>query len=323
MKRLPALIMMLSFIIVLVSYDNQSDDLSLSYKFTYNGQRFEIISLYREVLHYTALIKKEPSLDNKLVYYEKVILPFYDLAKKKNIAVDGYHSYFSPTRIEQKLEDNTLELFHMQEGINTRIQQSIVNSANLLPGKKKTIFVMPFNPDHSSMIADMEGVTGVAFNENVMLLQIDPSYSEKALDYVVAHEYNHTIAMENRRVLNNSLLTSIILEGKADSFAGILYPDQIVPWLEPLSIESEKMVFDEIREHLGSAYSSLYDDLLLGSGRIPRWSNYKIGYTIMQSFLKNNPDLSIGEWTRLGAKKILQGSDYWDLLTINEQTRIR
>jgi hypothetical protein len=36
------------------------------------------------------------------------------------------------------------------------------------------------------------------------------------------------------------LLDSVILEGKADTFASIIYPDANAPWAEPLSPQEEK-----------------------------------------------------------------------------------
>lgn len=316
MRRILMIFMMLSCFIVLASCSNRSDDSSFSYQFISNEQSFEIVSLYNYVLQYTAQIKNDPTLDSKIEYEEKVFLPFYELAKKKNVVVDGLQSFFVPTLIENVLEENTLLLLSKQDEINAMIEEAIMSSSNLLSGGDKTIFVLPFHPDKSSIIRDMKGATGYVPNEKVMLLQIDPSFSEESLKYVVAHEYNHMIAMESLTMSdNNSLLASIILEGKADSFAEIVYPDYDVPWLDPpLTAEEERIIVDEISNVLDAPFYTVYGDLFMGNYNkgIPRWSNYKLGYNIMQSFLKNNPELTIDEWTRLGAKEILQGSDYRD-----------
>lgn len=39
---------------------------------------------------------------------------------------------------------------------------------------------------------------------------------------------------------NYSILDSIISEGKADSFATVVYPDVNAPWTEPLPKDSEE-----------------------------------------------------------------------------------
>ena len=48
--------------------------------------------------------------------------------------------------------------------------------------------------------------------------------------------------------------------------------------------------------------------------RFSRWSNYKIGYQITQSFIENNPELSIPEWTKLDSKEIVKDSAYSNLI---------
>jgi uncharacterized protein YjaZ len=317
MKRiLIVLFSYLFFAFVMVSCANRSEDQSSSvFEFSHNNQKFEIISLYDEVLNYTAEIKSDPPLENKIVYNEKVIMPFYNLAKDKKLEVDGFNPFFAPTLLEQRLEDNTKELLRNQKKINELIQKAFVTSAEWISGGDKTIFVLPFNPDHPSIIKDMEGVSGGTLNENVILLLLDPSFSEEALKYTVAHEYNHAIAMESGG-RDYSILSFVIMEGKADSFAGILYPEKKVAWLEPMSTEAEQIVLDEIKGHRGSPTAVLFRELFDGNYNkgIPRWANYKIGYNIMQSFLKNNPDMTIDEWTRLDYTEIVQGSQYGDFL---------
>ena len=316
MKRILIVLFSCLFLtFVLASCANRSEDQSSVFEFSHNNQKFEIISLYEEVLQYTAQIKSDSSLDNKVVYNEKVIMPFYNLAKGKKLEVDGYHPFFAPTLLEQRLEDNTNELLRNQKQINELIQKAIVTSAEWISGGDKTIFVLPFNPDQPSIINDMEGVSGGTLNENVILLLLDPSFSEEALKYTVAHEYNHAIAMESGG-RDYSILSFVIMEGKADSFAGILYPEKKVAWLEPMSAEAEQIVLDEIKGHRGSPTAVLFGDLFDGNYNkgIPRWANYKIGYTIMQSFLTNNPDMTIDEWTRLHYTEIVQGSQYSDFL---------
>ncbi|MDI2589166.1 DUF2268 domain-containing putative Zn-dependent protease [Psychrobacillus sp. NEAU-3TGS] len=74
--------------------------------------------------------------------------------------------------------------------------------------------------------------------------------------------------------------------------------------LEELSLNGQSMNF------------VIYDKLAYGNSRkdIPSFSNYKIGYQITESFIENNPDISILEWTKKGAKEIVSGSKYSDLL---------
>jgi uncharacterized protein YjaZ len=46
------------------------------------------------------------------------------------------------------------------------------------------------------------------------------------------------------------------------------------------------------------------------------WSNYKIGYHIMESFLKGNNHISVEEWTNLAAVNIRRKSGLSYILTM-------
>ncbi|MFF2890130.1 DUF2268 domain-containing protein [Paenibacillus sp. NPDC057967] len=287
-------------------------------EFTHQDRKFEIIPLYKEVFHYTASIKEDPSLDNKKEHYNKVFTPFYNLIKKRNLGLSkDMDSYFTPTLLEQQLEDNTIELLHNQDNINSLIKEAIISSLELLKGGNKTIFVMPLNPDNTTHIQEMGGVTGAALNQNVILLHVDPAFSEALLKYTVAREYNLTVALESLGARDYTLVNSVILEGKADTFASLIYPDQTVPWTEALSADSEQIVLDVIRTSMKlKDFTSVYQELHQGNYNkgIPMWSSYKLGFTIMQSYLQNNPEVTVNKWTRFKAEDIVKGSDYQDLL---------
>jgi len=99
---------------------------------------------------------------------------------------------------------------------------------------------------------------------------------------------------------------------QAGSFASILYPETKVIWKEPLSNDEEVKVLEALSINGESMDFIIYDKLVNGNSRkdIPRFSNYKIGYQITESFIENNPDSSIIEWTKLDANKIIGGSKY-------------
>ncbi|RJE90436.1 hypothetical protein D3P07_09605 [Paenibacillus sp. 1011MAR3C5] len=238
MKRLHILLIMLTLFLLTscTNYNSNKilEDLNvpkpIAVEFTHQDRKFEINPLYKEVLHYTASIKEDPSLDTKEEHNNKVLAPFYNMTKKRNLVVfKDYDSFFTPTLLEQQLEDNTIELLNNQEKINSIIEEAIITSIKLLKGGNKTIFIMPLNPDKTTHLREMGGVTGVALSRDVILLHIDPTFSEEFLKYTVAHEYNHTVALESLSVRDDTLLNSVIIEGKADAFASLVYPNQTVP----------------------------------------------------------------------------------------------
>jgi uncharacterized protein YjaZ len=323
--KLFILLLLLLLLVSCSNDDNEKIPSQTSVKFSENGQEFRVVPLYEEVLDYTSDAKENPELNNAGEFYSKVTDPFQDYASEENISLSGgldYSYYFFPTKKVQVLEDNTIELLKQQEEINNIIKESLTKSAKKLSGEGKTIFIKPVDPDTTS-IQHMNGVAGLTVSKDAMLILIAPSFEKEMLKYVVAHEYHHSIYLENNEEKEFTLLKSIVFEGKAESFASMLYPDIKAPWSEPLSPESEKVVLEEVRKNLDSTNSEIYYEFQEGNfvKDIPVWSNYKIGHKITESYLRKHPGILTEEWTNLDEKEIVQGSEYSDLLKKEQEIR--
>jgi uncharacterized protein YjaZ len=320
-KKAFQLLKLVSILFLLISCSNKSNNeeelpSQVSVEFSNHEQNFRILPLYEEVLNYTKGMKNAELKENKQVYIDNVIKPFQEIASEKNINIGngGYFSHFSPSKQIEKLEENTIKLLKNQDLINSLIKESLLKSSQALGGIGKTVFVMPLSPENTFSIQKMEGLTGVALNENTILISIDPSFLEDALKYGVAHEYHHTVRMENEGGIK-TLLDSFITEGGADVFARSIYPDKTPPWIqEPLSEESIDIILEGLKENLNSNDNDIYLDYRAGnpSKEIPLWSTYRMGYLIAESYIGNHPDKSVEEWTQLGAEEVLKGSDYYE-----------
>lgn len=317
MNKVFLILKLVSIVFLLVSCSNKSHKEEIisqkETEFSNNKQNFHIIPLYEEVLNYTKEMKEAKSQDNKQVYVDNVIKPFQDIVSEEEIQLgDGYFSYFSPTEQVETLEENTIKLLENQELINSLIKEALLKSSQAIGGTDKTIFIMPISPEDAFPVQYMEGVSGVAFDEKAVLINIDPSFSEEELKYVVAHEYHHTVRRENKE-LRQTLLDSFITEGGADVFARSIYPDKTPPWIqEPLSKESEAIILEGLKKNLHTMDSDIYNDFRIGNRvkEIPLWATYRMGYLIVESYVANNPEQSVDEWTKLSAEEVLKGSDY-------------
>ena len=178
--------------------ENQSSSKE-SYEVSYKGQTFHIIYLDQAVLEFANLVKEDSSLDREKIYNEKVINTFQELASENEVKIGtGYFDYFSSRTNIGKLKENAIKVSEQKEQINEAVKEALHKSVNRLPGGDKTLYIKPMNPDEYDAIYKMEGVAGVAFSEDAILLQIDPSYKEDMLTYTVAHEYLHTGRKERR-----------------------------------------------------------------------------------------------------------------------------
>ncbi|WP_168412970.1 DUF2268 domain-containing protein [Bacillus salacetis] len=283
---------------------------------TVGDQTFHVIMLNKEIWEYAKAVENDSAAVKKEVYREKVVTPLRKQVAEADAHI--YHDYFSflsPNTNITKLKENAKVLLDDEERILELVEQGIKDSAQKMAGEDKTIIILPVNPDERFVIEKMGGLSGVAVSEDTVVLNLDPSFEEEGLKYLVAHEYHHTLQTENRADKAPSILEYFLLEGKADAFANSIYPDYKVPWTEPLSERLQEKVFDELRENGNDWDTNRYYEFFNGysSKGIPMWSNYKVGFQVVQSYVRNNPDSSVAEWTALLPKEIILGSDYKDV----------
>lgn len=283
------------------------------YTFTHNEQEFEIIPLYKEVLNYISLAREhEDQKEWERIYKQTVLEEFRQNAwGNKNRIVAGDVRTFKPSKNLDKLEEFVDSLSENHKQIVDLISDALITSSEELPlpETKVRVFIVPFNPEEYSL---EYGVGGYVYSDGVIVIQLEPeSLREYFLLYLVAHEYHHVVLIENFKVNRRAydLLEEILTEGKADAFAKILYPDVEAPWVKPLNNEEHVWA---IMKTVMEPQSTLSIDFFSGNQdmNIPYWSNYKIGYQIMQDFIKNNPDVSIEEWTKMWATEILEKSRF-------------
>ncbi len=292
-----------------------------SKEFNVGGQSFKVIPLYEEVLDYTNEAMENTELNTSGEYYRKVTQPFLESASHEEASLTGgldYSTYFSPTTSVQTLNEQTVELLKKQEEVNKAIEASLTKSIKSLGGENKTIYVMPVNPDYKTIQNEMKGVSAITVSKDVIVLFLSPTYEKEMLEYVVAHEYHHSVFLENQNGTEGiNLLNGFVFEGKADSFASHLYPEANPPWSEPLSAVEEKRVLEELRENSDSTNAEFYYAFQNGDLKkdIPKWSNYKIGFKIVESYLSHHPDVSIKEWTMMDESEMVRGSDYSELVS--------
>ncbi|RFB12671.1 hypothetical protein DZB84_18095 [Bacillus sp. HNG] len=286
-----------------------------------NGnQEFKIIPFYSQILDYLESVSEiEQHEKMEEYYYQKVVEPFQldTLGKGKGYWLKDNWAFATPKNIKT-LEEFVYSLINNQDEINKIIEQALIKSSNTLPGENKTVYLFPPNPDDMYGINLMGGTAGLAVSKDVIIIQIDPSsFNLDLLEYTVAHEYHHTVYMESGEVNSyNTLLDSIILEGKADTFAKSLYHDINIPWIEPLSNQKEEEVWEHLKENLMSQDRTIKGDYFGNPNKgIPHWTNYKIGYQIVNSFLEKNPTTPVRDWTVLSAEEILSNSKYGDRIS--------
>ncbi len=280
--------------------------------FTVGEQKFQIVPILEPYMDYIEKLEAKPEANHKELYISTVIEPFRKLAFGENegLRLKDHYSFATPFNVE-RLKESVKILDENYENINQQIKTSLEKSAKLLPGKDSTIYLLPFNPDQSAFISQMNGVTAFATTNQFIILHLAPQkYNEEMLSYTLAHEYHHTVYFDKNKTGERDLFEYVLSEGKADSFANMVIPNLQIPWTTEISAEVEQTIWKWVSDKRFSFTENDLAELRNGSRAIPQWSDYRIGYQIMQQYLKKNPDVPISEWTILGPDVILQKSQF-------------
>ncbi|WHX28088.1 DUF2268 domain-containing putative Zn-dependent protease [Virgibacillus halodenitrificans] len=288
--------------------DSTKEEVPSSFSFTYIGQKFEVVYYYKSFLQYIEKAEQQPKNLNG-TYIETIINP---IAEERGVRLSKGWGFGTPTQPDL-LAEYLQSLIENQDTIHKIITDSLKKSANeLQPGADKYVYVFPANPEDKDVMESVVGVSAFTWNENFISLQIAPPFfNESSLKQAVAHEYHHTVLFENNE-LGYTLLESVLIEGKADTFAKIIYPEIQMPWSYFSSEENESQTWEVLKENMTSAMPSIQDEFFLGNtGKgLPQWANYKIGNKIMDSFIEENPNITIDDWTDMPANEILEKSKY-------------
>jgi uncharacterized protein YjaZ len=200
-----------------------------------------------------------------------------------------------------------------QSDVENLIEDALEKSAGKLSGPPTTVCIFALDPEQSFVRADMSGVSAFTAGAGKIVMFIYPEGEwEDVARYTLAHEYHHSVYTE--RHFNDhgvfDLSAYLVFEGRADSFAHVVYPDIEGPWVNYLTAEQELVQWEEIQKNLDTKSYRTQARFMFGGGSTPQWTGYTIGYHIVQAYLERHPDVSVDEWTALDPRTLLEESEY-------------
>jgi uncharacterized protein YjaZ len=283
----------------------------------------KIVRGYEGMARYAAAAVGKDLAQRAVLYDKFVNKPYRDVCHRE---IEGYSD------AEQRLTTPIDGLDDLANAVNaiieydveSRVIDAIRKSARVLPSNHVTVCLFPYSPDGDGadfVRNNMEGVMG--FSEAHGILWIEPIPAKgwmKRLPYTTAHEYHHAIGAFNTNhpvQHHESLLATMIAEGRADTFAELLFPGLQQLWTDTLSDEEERTTWGAMQPYLGNTDGETVFKFVFGDEEsgIPPTAGYTIGYRIAQSYIANNPKDSPVEWTALDAKDFLKGSGYAPMST--------
>lgn len=263
----------------------------------------------RAFLQAARAVPDAPILELHRLYRKLALTPYADACTPGN--VEGFlQSYVYPGRSYEQVWTKAVDEIGAAE-VAGMVREAVAAASEQLSTDPLTICVFALSPSNRFVIDRMGGVTGSYWGD-IIHLQIYPTESWAArVKYVVAHEYHHAAWVQRFSdwTAAFTLLDHLVSEGRADSFAKLLYPNAPAPWTDALTAEQEKSQWRALKPLLASQDYDLHGRVMFGGG-YPVWTGYTIGFNIVQAFLENNPDVPVEAWTTLDAQTILKRSGY-------------
>ena len=171
------------------------------------------------------------------------------------------------------------------------------------------IFIFPADWRNRHLHQEFNGKGGLAYRNKLFLFLL-PHHSNKEIEALLTHEYNHVCRMAKVGGNENeyTLLDAMILEGLAEwavnQFVGESYQANWTTYY------SEKQLEKFWQRYLTS-YLSIprnhpqYDRLLYGGGFYPKMLGYAVGFDVVQRCLKKR-DFAFERLMSLPSEKIVQ-----------------
>jgi len=284
--------------------------------FSQANQQFSIVPFYLNMSTYVRKAKEDRAQINR-IYRTYVYDPIWD-----DFASKGECSFLAKN-IRYPITDldglSTEIKVLSNSGVEGIVKEALLKVSNVLPGPNSTVYLQVIDPSYKKMIPQNAqkildvGIHADTYGTGRIFISIDPTSEnwKNMLPRIVAHEYHHSVwVSRNFETVHFSLLDCLVLEGRAEGFADILYPNIEAPWPDFLDREEEHRVWQHMKHVLHSKDEQLILKMFTGDKEIPFLGVYSIGYRIMQEFLKNNPEVSLIEWTDMEPDEILSKSKY-------------
>jgi uncharacterized protein YjaZ len=258
----------------------------------------------------------KPSTDRAQVWLEYAIEPYW---------AEWAQGQFNEARTREQLSMPILNLEELAVEVdslkNSEIEQLVEKAymqiTQVLPSPLANRAVCIYAADPGNQWLREQGVLGTGIGDNI-LLQINPlapNWSQW-VPYILAHEYHHAVWGYNyfavQQKSHMDLLTGLLIDGEADTFAKLLYPDRQPTWINALTPDEEAEQWGKMQEYLKGNDGTIYERFFFGDrvSGTPSFTAYTIGYRMVQAYLKCHPTQTVFDLMNKESEEILSESGY-------------
>lgn len=217
------------------------------------------------------LLPKFKGMNTKEIYYQLSRFGMYKPSRKAR-------------QVFEKLRRN--DTWSMVESIFNEYKQK-------WNGPDIPIYLFPISQQGGFFTRREEKIKGGVSYPDKMFLFLSDNVKTKELEALFVHEYHHVCRLntQNKKFEDYTLLDSIIIEGLAEytvlKHCGQKY---LAEWCSMYSESEILELWDKyFKNKLEKKKNERgHDELLFGSGRIPKLIGYAVGFKIVEEFYKNN-----------------------------------
>lgn len=269
-------------------------------------KQFSVILLDAKLEAYMKKAREADPTDARKLYEETVFKPVWNdcFAQGEYLGITSAIREQPPSnfaRIEKAIA-LLRESDEPDATVTATIKDALMKSAAQLEGPAVTnVCVLP-----TDLIETSAGYT--VGSGKILLLYNPYLYKDKQeLAGVVAHEYHHSAWTSKHFQPHKpfTLLDYLAFEGKAVAFSQLLYPNEdiIDTYPDDEQVESRRAML----QHLDSTQLALQQKIMFGGqDGIPQVFGYSEGYRLVQTFLRDHPDLTVEQWTASSPEELLR-----------------
>lgn len=292
----------LLFLVTLFSCQTSVPDFERS-KILINEQQIEILTAYDMLDNFT-----EKQTNYLQQVFKQIENEFNHNAEYPFLLENIKHNIKPNDDLREEIE--LLKKIDFEQIVDTAFQKITKE----LPGPDTKILFIPMNPEYRDFYKKFGiGIYAITVGTGKIIVSIDPTFSNwpELLPYILAHEHHHSVwTSKNFVTADFTPLEYLILEGRADSFAKVIFPEANPFYINMLTKDQENRIWNLIKPELNKLNSEMNDKLMIGTDEIPVCSGYTIGFSIIETFKKNNPTVSDIELLDMAPKQILLLSKY-------------
>ena len=186
-----------------------------------------------------------------------------------------------------------------------RVTEKTLAEAGELFAYRKPVEIVIFSSIPDFVIPEL-GIGAHATIQGDVVVNIDFSRRDikhiiqKELSPTLYHEFSHVVRASIYRDLYATLSESLITEGIASYIERKIFRKKI-PYIEP--IKNERKYWLQARKNMKKKPYN-HSEWFFGYGKLPRWIGYRLGYLLVESFMKRQKNRTLAQLVRTKSNEI-------------------